>query len=106
MGAAGYQYVLDSVVKVVGIGGKLAGTIGLGVKHQPRKARAKLVVAMQIAAVAFFKLRGAQFEIEIQHFLCRSAAANTGDGYATAQAIAYLHGKDGFAYVGIGKHNA
>lgn len=81
--------------------------VAAGVKFGADKVFAKVVRAVYLVEVPRLELRCAELEIDIKHFeLFVHLAAEGLHAPGLAQAVAHLHGEDGFAEVGIGKQDA
>ncbi len=105
-GFGGDEGVFEPVADELVVAGEapLAGAIMID--DRAEEVGMKMVVAMTAAVVACAKLLLGKLEVAIQHGAGGCGKGKTFDGDAVTDAVADLHGEDGFAGVGIGKEDA
>lgn len=85
---------------------EFAGAVTQRVENSPHKVGVKLVVAIFVTVVPSAELLAVELKIKIKYFFRPCSEPETADWFAAADAVANLHGKNGFAGISISKQDA
>ena len=105
-GFGGEYGVLYLVFNILLIAAEFVHFVGIGVGDGAGEPFVEMIAARFAAAVTLAELHIGKFIVEIQHTAGCGVHLQARDRLAATDAVADLHGEDGFAGIGIGEEDA